>query len=248
VNFNQDPLIELSDIVVSFGTQEVHKGISMSVFPSEIVVLLGPSGTGKTVLLKVIIGLITPKKGSAKVLGHNLEGISKITLQEIRKDIGMLFQGAALFDSLSVFENIAFPLRQVKNHSDSEIKKVVLEKLELVGLGDFQTRFPAELSGGQKKRVGLARALATSPKVILFDEPTTGLDPTSKELIDDLILTLKIKHQISSVVVTHDIDSAKKVADTIYLIAEGSVVVSGKATELWDKDENIVKFISGRWD
>jgi phospholipid/cholesterol/gamma-HCH transport system ATP-binding protein len=208
---------------------------------------MGPSGTGKTILLKIIIGLLKPNQGKVTVLGHDMATISSHDLFKIRRRIGMLFQGAALFDSLTVFENIAFPLRQVQDFKPSEIANIVKEKLGLVGLPGIEQRYPQSLSGGQKKRVGLARALATSPEVLLFDEPTTGLDPTSRNMIDSLIMRLRDQFGITSIVVTHDMDSMQRTSDRLVLIDGGRVVVAGNAKDLSHDHSMVKRFIAGEW-
>ncbi len=242
------PLITFRNIGKGFGHQAVHKDISFNVYPSEVLTIMGPSGTGKTVLLKLIIGLLHPDKGTIQVLGHDISKITPVELLEIRRNIGMLFQGAALFDSLTVFENVAFSLRQSDEYDEQTVTSIVREKLALVGLQGSEPKLPGSLSGGQKKRVGLARALATSPKVLLFDEPTTGLDPTSRGMIDALIMRLRDHFGITSVVVTHDMASAFTVSDRLLLVADGVVVVEGSVTDLWQKHPQIERFVAGKWD
>jgi len=244
----KQPVISLQGVSMHFEDDYIHKDISLDIFRGEVVVLLGPSGTGKTVLLKVIIGLLTPSAGRVFINGKDTAGLSEDALQKERLNIGMLFQGAALFDSLSVFDNISFPLRERHDHLEEQIAEIVTRMLSLVGLPGIEEKFPPELSGGQKKRVGLARALATSPCVLLFDEPTTGLDPTSRKLIDSLIMTLRDEYQIASVVVTHDIESAKVIADRIVLISNKTIVVDGPAAELWDHHDGVRRFASGEWN
>jgi phospholipid/cholesterol/gamma-HCH transport system ATP-binding protein len=212
-----------------------------------VVTLLGPSGTGKTVLLKLLIGLLTPTSGEVLVEGSNLAHLNREELRHMRKEVGMLFQGAALFDSLTVFENIAFPLREYGERDESKIASVVEEKLGLVGLSGFAQRLPAQLSGGQRKRVGLARALASSPRVVLFDEPTTGLDPTSRNRIDDLIIRLRDELGITSIVVTHDMESARRISDRIILLSQGVVIVDALAPSVWEDAEPVRRFASGQW-
>jgi len=243
----EKPLVELLNISVIFGSHKVHRDVSFKINRGEVVVLLGPSGTGKTVLLKLIIGLLSPTEGRVFVHGRDLETLSEEELRKERLKIGMLFQGAALFDSLSVYENIAFPLREHGEISEEKIRSVVKEKLLLVDLPEVEQKFPPELSGGQKKRVGLARALATNPEVLLFDEPTTGLDPSAKGIIDNLILMLKARYAITSIVVTHDMDSAKKIADRLVLLNDGHVVVDGPAAKLWSENKQIASFVAGEW-
>lgn len=241
-------IIQVKNVAITLGRQEVHRNISFDINEGEVVTLLGPSGTGKTVLLKLILGLLFPQKGEVLIHGKNVAEIGEEELRELRKSIGMLFQGAALFDSLTVRENIAFPLREFGETSEGEIDKIVEEKLNLVGLPGIERKLPGELSGGQKKRVGLARALATSPEVLLFDEPTTGLDPSARGLIDNLIIELKRELKITSLVVTHDIESAKRISDRLILISNGEVVINGPAHYLWENDKDVARFASGRWN
>ncbi len=241
------PLIDFRNVSVRFGKTVIHRDISFAVHEREVVTLLGPSGTGKTVLLKLLIGLLTPTSGDVLVEGSNLAQLDREGLRQMRKEVGMLFQGAALFDSLTVFENIAFPLREYGERDEARIGVVVEEKLGLVGLSGFAQRFPAQLSGGQRKRVGLARALASSPRVVLFDEPTTGLDPTSRNRIDDLIIRLRDELGITSIVVTHDMESARRISDRIILLSQGAVIVDAPAPAVWEDAEPVRRFASGQW-
>ena len=244
------PIIKFNDIRMQFGDSVVHKNISFNVHESEILTILGPSGTGKTVLLKLIIGLLSPTSGSISVLGEDIVDMEEQDLIILRRNIGMLFQGAALFDSLSVFENIAYSLRERGSYTEETIAKIVTEKIEVVGLAGIngiQEKFPPSLSGGQKKRVGLARALASSPKVMLFDEPTTGLDPTATRLISDLIVKLKYDFGITSVVVTHDIESARHISDRWILLDKGLVVADGPVKDLESSNSAVNQFVKGLW-
>jgi phospholipid/cholesterol/gamma-HCH transport system ATP-binding protein len=240
-------IIELSDVHMRFGNFEVHRGISFQIKQGEVVTLLGPSGTGKTVILKIIIGLLRATSGSVTVMGQQMESLSEDGLRELRRNIGMLFQGAALFDSLNVFENIVYSLREFGEDRPEVLRKVVKEKLEIVGLPGVAHKHPPELSGGQKKRVGLARALASSPKIILFDEPTTGLDPTTIRLIDELIVRLKEEFGITCLMVTHDIESARRVSDRWILIDKGKVVADGPVEMVCRENKPVMDFISGNW-
>jgi phospholipid/cholesterol/gamma-HCH transport system ATP-binding protein len=244
---NEAPLIQLSHVGVSFGRTVVHREISLEVYPGEVVTLLGPSGAGKTVILKLMIGLLFPTRGKVYVEGQDLATLSAAELRELRRDIGMLFQGAALFDSLTVADNIAYAPREFGERDEMSLAKLVSEKLALIGLSGIEQKYPSQLSGGQKKRVGLARALATEPKVMLFDEPTTGLDPTARNRIDDLIVELRDDLGITSVVITHDMESAHRISDRLVLINEGVIVVRGPASELWDSNEDVRRFAEGRW-
>ncbi|HMO02051.1 MAG TPA: ATP-binding cassette domain-containing protein [Oligoflexia bacterium] len=241
------PIIVVNNLSTSFGQTIVHKSISFEIYQGEIVTILGPSGTGKTVLLKTLIGLIHPKSGEINVLGINPAKATPETLLALRKKVGMLFQGAALFDSLTVFENIVYGLREQGETNENTLQKIAGEKLKWVGLEEFQNKYPANLSGGQKKRVGLARALATSPQIILFDEPTTGLDPTTVRLIDNLILRLKNELNITSIVVTHDIQSATRISDRWLLLNNGTITANGPVPQLINSNTEIQNFINGTY-
>lgn len=247
LSFTAETLLSFESVGVSFGRTVIHRDISFSVNAGEVVILLGPSGTGKTVLLKLLIGLLRPTTGVVRIEGKDLSQLNHDDMRLMRKEVGMLFQGAALFDSLSVFENIAFPLREYGERDESVIQSIVAEKLGLVGLSGFAERLPAQLSGGQRKRVGLARALAISPRVILFDEPTTGLDPSSRNRIDELIIRLRDELGITSIVVTHDMESARRISDRVILISQGTVIVDAPASEAWESIDPVRRFASGDW-
>lgn len=242
------PSAEIDHVKFGFGDFIVHKDISISVNPGETVTILGPSGTGKTIILKLIMGLLKPQKGEVRIMGRSIGELPEEELTQVRRDVGMLFQGAALFDSLTVFENIAFGLRERGEKSESTIKDIVEERLNVVGLPNIAHKYPPQLSGGQKKRVGLARALASSPKIMLLDEPTTGLDPTATRLIDDLIIKLRDTMGLASVAVTHDIASARRISDRWVLINNGLVAAQGKVDELTASNEDVIRFTEGRWE
>ena len=194
--------------------------------------LLGGSGSGKSVLLKELIGLIMPDSGDIFVLGKQITQMKEQALMQLREHVGMLFQGAALFDSLTVFENIAYPLREHLQLTEKEMRERVAEKLRLVGLSGIEGKMPAELSGGMKKRVGLARAIATDPDIIMYDEPTTGLDPINAQRINELIVELQRKLGVTTVVVTHDLHCVKTVSNRIAMLHEGKIVTVGTWNEL----------------
>jgi len=239
-------IIEFKDVYKSFNGLLVHNGISLSIFEGEIMSLLGGSGSGKSVLLKELIGLIKPDKGIIMLMNENVHQMREEDLFKLREHVGMLFQSAALFDSLTVFENIAYPLREHFKLTEKEIKEVVEEKLQLVGLIGIENKMPAELSGGMKKRVGLARAFATEPEIILYDEPTTGLDPITAQRINELIIELRKKLGITAIVVTHDLHCVKTVSDRIAMLYEGKIVAIGTWEELKASNIQTVKeFISG---
>ena len=239
-------IIEFKGVYKSFNGILVHNGINLSILEGEIISLLGGSGSGKSVLLKELIGLMKPDKGDILVLDNNVTQMNEEALIGLREHIGMLFQGAALFDSLTVFENIAYPLREHLKLTEKEIQERVAEKLQVVGLSGIEEKMPDELSGGMKKRVGLARAIATEPEIILYDEPTTGLDPMTAQRINDLIIELQRKLGITTIVVTHDLHCVKTVSDRIAMLHEGKIVAVGTWEELVSSNIQVVKdFISG---
>ncbi len=239
-------IIEFKDVYKSFNGLPVHYGINLSIREGEIMSLLGGSGSGKSVHLKELIGLVQPDKGDIIVLEHHITRMNEDALIKLREHVGMLFQGSALFDSLTVFENIAYPLREHLKLTEMEIRKRVAEKLKLVGLGGIESKMPDELSGGMKKRVGLARAIATEPKIILYDEPTTGLDPITAQRINELIIELRRKLGITTIVVTHDLHCVKTVSDRIAMLHEGKIVAIGTWDELTKSHIQAIKdFLSG---
>lgn len=234
-------MIVIENLHKQFENNKVLKGVDLSIKDGETHAIIGPSGCGKSVLLKHIVGLIYPDKGSVYVESKNLNDLSRKELYKVRRMFGFLFQGAALFDSMTVEENIGLPL--VENDggfSYAEIKRVVGEKLELVGLPGIEGLKPSELSGGMKKRVGLARALATDPKYILYDEPTTGLDPVMSDSIDELIRSLSDKLAVTSIVVTHDMLSVKNVADKVSMMHEGQIHFTGTPQDVIESDDAIL--------
>ncbi|MBZ4643409.1 MAG: phospholipid/cholesterol/gamma-HCH transport system ATP-binding protein [Deferribacteres bacterium] len=244
-----DIQIEVKNLHKSFGDFKVHKGIDLLIPKGAITVILGPSGTGKSVLLKQIMGLIMPDKGEILVDGVDITKLDKKELVAVRKKFGMLFQNAALFDSMNVYENVAFPLREHTKLKEKEIRDIVIEKLRVVGLKDVEYKMPSELSGGMRKRVGLARAIALEPDIILYDEPTTGLDPIMKDVVDNLIYNTQKKLNITSVVISHDIDSTIKIADYVAMIYDGKTVINGTIEDLRTTDNPYVQqFLSGSMD
>lgn len=238
-------MIEIAGIEKSFGEQRVLRGVNLTIKEGETLAIIGRSGCGKSVLLKHIVGLLMPDAGYVKVEGQIIGELNAKDLYAIRRKFGFLFQGAALFDSMTVEENVALPLVENSNgFSESEINDVVAEKLELVGLPGIQKKKPAELSGGMKKRVGLARALVTNPDYILYDEPTTGLDPIMADSIDELIKELADKLNATAIVVTHDMFSVKKAADRIAMVHEGQIYFTGTPKDIIvSKDDVIQNFI-----
>jgi len=243
----QQPTVELLDVHTSFGANHVHRVLNFSLQPGEVTTLLGPSGAGKTIILKLIMGLMWPQRGSVRIMGSDLNSMSEQELSALRVNIGMLFQGAALFDSLTVFENVAYGLRERGERDEAKIASIVESRLEMVGLPGINKKLPSQLSGGQKKRVGLARALASSPKIMLYDEPTTGLDPTSTRKIDDLIVKFAKESGITSLVVTHDIQSARRVSDRWMLLSKGVIAAAGRADHLAEESQLVADFVSGQW-
>jgi len=240
-------MIEITDIRKSLGGQPVLDGVTLNVKKGETVVVIGRSGCGKSVLLKHIIGLMHPDSGSIKVAGSEITSLRGRELYEVRKRFGMLFQGAALFDSLSVWENVGLGLIEHTDMTESEIRRRACDKLALVGLTDIEEARPAELSGGMKKRVGLARAIAMDPEVVLYDEPTTGLDPIMADVINHLIRTLQQTLKITSVAVTHDMKSAYQIGDRLAMLYGGRIVFQGSPEEIMrTQDPAIRQFIEGK--
>jgi len=229
--------IECIDLHKSFGTHKIHKGIDFKIVKGAITYIIGPSGTGKSVLLKQICGLMPPTRGKVLVNGQDITVMNQNELVQMRKKFGILFQNAALFDSMNVYENVAFPLVEHTKLSKEQIDKIVAEKLRLVGLRDVEKKLPSELSGGMKKRVGLARAIALEPEIMLYDEPTTGLDPIMCDVVDNLINDTQKELGITSVVISHDIESTLKIADYIAMLYDGKVVLYGP-TEVFKTTDN----------
>ncbi len=239
-----DPAIVVEDLVKRFDTNTVLDGVSFSVQAGETVSILGRSGTGKSVLLKTIIALLDPDSGKVTVHGQDLHSLAEHERLEARKAMGYVFQGAALFDSLSVLENVGFSLYQ-RRLPEGEIRKTVLDRLDAVGLADAIDKFPSELSGGMQKRVGLARAIIGAPSIILYDEPTTGLDPLTTDVINKIILRLRAKSQVTSLVVTHDIRSALAISDRLIMLDQGRVVAVGTPAEISASDNAWVQRFLG---
>jgi phospholipid/cholesterol/gamma-HCH transport system ATP-binding protein len=241
------PTVEFTNVHTRFGANHVHRGLNFALQPGEVTTLLGPSGAGKTIILKLIIGLVRQAEGSVKVMGQEVVNLDGPDLTALRVSTGMLFQGAALFDSLTVFENIAYGLRERGEKDEDKLDHIVKERLRMVGLPGIESKLPSQLSGGQRKRIGLARALATSPKIMLYDEPTTGLDPTSTRMIDDLIITFAREQKITSLIVTHDIQSARRISDRWMLLSQGVIAADGPVAEVAENNPLVRDFVSGSW-
>lgn len=238
--------IEVIDVHKSFGPQKVLAGVSFKVCKGESVAIIGRSGSGKSVLLKHITRLIWPDRGRVLYGGQDLAEIPAHELVETRRKIGMLFQGAALFDSMTVAENVGLGLKESRRYKKHEVDQIVVEKLRMVGLEEAGNKYPAELSGGMRKRVGLARAIAHDPEVLLYDEPTTGLDPVTADVIDELVVSLNRQLNVTSIVVTHDMKSAFKIAQRIIMLYESRVWFDGTPKELRESDDAVIQqFITG---
>ncbi|HEY4328739.1 MAG TPA: ABC transporter ATP-binding protein [Phycisphaerae bacterium] len=239
--------IRLVHVHKSFGSLIIFCDLCLTIKERECVVILGPSGTGKSVLLKHIVGLLKPDTGEVYFRQERVDTLDDLGLEPIRRRLGFLFQGGALFDSLSVFENIAFPMREHTTLKEAEVRDRVASKLAMVGLDGSQAKMPSELSGGMRKRVALARAIALDPEVVLYDEPTTGLDPIRSDVINELILKLNDELHVTSVVVTHDMASAFKVADRLVMLNDGKVILEGKAEDFRaSKIDEVHRFVTGK--
>ena len=242
-------IIEIKNLVKTFDGRPVLDGLDLEIPEGKITVIMGGSGCGKSTLLRHLIGLLVPTEGSILIDGENIVGMSENEMNKVRRKFGMLFQGSALFNSLTVEENVALPLREHTGLSDSIIRIIVKVKLELVGLTGFEHFRPHQISGGMKKRVALARAIALDPKIVFYDEPGAGLDPITAAMIDQLILDLSRKLRITSVVVSHEMKSAFRIADKIIILRKGKVLEMGTGTEIQNSKNSYVRqFISGEPD
>ncbi|MEK6646925.1 MAG: ABC transporter ATP-binding protein [Candidatus Firestonebacteria bacterium] len=239
-------MINITNLTKYFGKNRIFKNLNLKINDRETLAIIGGSGCGKSVLLKHIIGIMKPDAGKIYIDDEDISNVDEARLAEIRKHFGMVFQGAALFDSLTIGENVSFALARNTNISKKEIDRIVHEKLALVGLGNIENMKPAELSGGMRKRVGIARAIAMEPNILLYDEPTTGLDPITADVINNLIVDLHRKIGITSVVVTHDMVSAYKISDRIAMMYGGEIVINGTPDEIKNTKNPVVKqFITG---
>ncbi|KKN92837.1 hypothetical protein LCGC14_0203650 [marine sediment metagenome] len=242
-----DVIIRLVDVYKAFEGLQVLRGVNLEIRRGQTTVVIGPSGCGKSVLLKHIVGLLRPDRGDVYFRHHRISALSENALVKVRRRMGFLFQGGALFDSMTVEQNIIFPLAEHRIGSGDQQVQRCREVLSLVGLDGLQGRFPEELSGGQKKRVALARAIAMAPELILYDEPTTGLDPIRADLINELILKLQQTLGTTALVVTHDMASARKVGDRIVMLHEGKFIIDATPDELDRADNEVVsRFVEGR--
>ncbi len=239
-------IIEFKHIEKSFSHNRIYDDVNLSITEGETITILGGSGTGKSVLLKILIGLLKADSGEILYKGKDISKYSEAKFIKIRSEIAMLFQGGALFDSITVRNNIAYPLRMHTKLNDKEIDKIVSKNLEMVGLPNIENLMPSELSGGMQKRVGLARALAINPKVILYDEPTTGLDPINVTLINNLIMMLQKELNVTSIVVTHDLESAFTISDRLAMLWDKRIIFTGSVKEIKNsKEPKIYNFING---
>jgi len=245
---NSNGVLVVKNVTKKFGPNVVLDNVSLTIEKGETTVVIGPSGCGKTVLIKHLIALLRPTSGEVYFKDRRIDNLNEQELNGVRTHYGFLFQGGALFDSLSVFENIIFPIRQHgKIENWKEVEELVKAKLAIVGLDGFQNYYPANLSGGQRKRVALARAIALNPEVILYDEPTTGLDPIRSDVINELILKLQKELGVTTVVVTHDMTSAYKIADRIIMLHNGKIVADGDAEHIRNHPHPVVQqFINGQ--
>ncbi|MCU0649280.1 MAG: ABC transporter ATP-binding protein [Gemmatimonadaceae bacterium] len=240
-------MIQLKDVYKSFGSKKVLQGFTLDVREGETMVIIGYSGTGKSVAIKHIVRLLEPDAGEVWVDGQNVNTLSRAELSALRAKVGYVFQFAALFDSMSIGDNVAMGLRKQGQLSDSEIRQRVVESLRLVDLPDVESRFPAELSGGMRKRVGIARAIALRPKYILYDEPTTGLDPVTSAVIDGLMIRMRDQLGVTGVVITHDMRSAYAVGTRIAMLYDGTVRQVGSVDEIRHSHDAVVRqFIEGK--
>jgi phospholipid/cholesterol/gamma-HCH transport system ATP-binding protein len=241
------PKIRLTNVYKSFGTKKVLQGVNLDVMPQESVVIIGGSGTGKSVLIKSVLGIVKPDSGTIEIEGRDVSKLSHREREQQLKKFGMLFQGGALFDSMKIWQNIAFGLIQGAGMDKKEAKTIALEKLKQVGLtADVAELYPSELSGGMQKRVALARAIATKPDVIFFDEPTTGLDPIMADVINELIVKCVKDLGATALTITHDMHSVRKIADKVAMLYEGKILWQGTVEELDSTDNDYVqKFVSG---
>ena len=239
---SEESVIEISNLKKSFGAQEVLKDVSLKLYNGENLVVLGKSGTGKSVLIKCIAGLLNPDGGVINVFGKNVNGIDRKSMNELRQKIGFLFQSGALYDSMTVKENLEFPLRRIKKElTEAQRDEKINEVLENVGLLDALHKMPSQLSGGMRKRISLARTIAVDPQIMLYDEPTTGLDPITSDEISSLINDVQKKYKTSSIIITHDIKCARLTANRMMILQDGAVYKEGKLDDFENSDDEMIK-------
>ncbi len=240
-NSHDEPVIEINNLKKSFGNQEVLKNVSLQLFNGENLVVLGKSGTGKSVLIKCIVGLLNSNEGTINVFGKSVTSLNRKDLGELRKKIGFLFQSGALYDSMTVKQNLEFPLRRIrKNLNEKEIEEKIMEVLENVGLADALNKMPSQLSGGMRKRISLARTIVVDPMIMLYDEPTTGLDPITSDEISSLINDVQKKYKTSSIIITHDIKCALNTANRIVMLKDGAVYKEGKKEDFENSTDPLI--------
>lgn len=241
-----ESLIQIEHLKKRFGKTVLYDDLNLSVYKGEVLTIMGGSGSGKSVLLKLMLGLVAPTEGRILFSGKSINDLGAPELRELRKKIGMVFQGAALFDSLTVYENVAYPIREHFDYPEEKIAEIVAHKLELVGLPGIEKKMPSELSGGMTRRVGLARAIAIDPEVIFYDEPTAGLDPSNTNRIGKLIMSLQKHLTVTSVLVTHDMESAFAVSDRIAILLNKKIYYLGTVEEVKSSsNEKVQDFIHG---
>ncbi|MEE8605026.1 MAG: ABC transporter ATP-binding protein [Candidatus Aminicenantaceae bacterium] len=239
-------MIRVTDLHKSFGGTRVLQGVNLDVEKGETLVIMGQSGSGKSILIKHLIGLIMPDRGEIYVDGVEITSLSEEERYKVRRKFAMLFQGAALFDSLTVLQNVSFGLERYTDHTHQKIEQMARQALHRVGLREVVNLMPFELSGGMKKRVGLARAIAYKPEIILYDEPSTGIDPIRADAINDLIIQMKNDMKVTSIVITHDMVSTYKVADRVAMLYQGKIIATGSPEEIRDSNNPIIQqFITG---
>ena len=241
-----EPIVELSDVHLSFGDKEVLKGVDFRLAKGERLVVLGQSGGGKSTLLRLVLGILRPTRGSVKFKGQEVARLGRRRLNAMRQRIGMVYQYSALISSLTVRDNLALPLEELTDKSREEIDELVMQKLEMVGMAEARDKMPAELSGGMRKRVGLARGIIMDPDLILYDEPTAGLDPVISSVVDELIISLSEKIDATSIIVTHEMESAFKVATRLAMLFKGAIIADDTPERFRNLDDPVVtQFISG---
>jgi len=240
------PVVELRDVQLSFDTKTVLDGVSLAVEPQDRLVILGQSGSGKSTILRLILGILPPTEGAVFFKQFEVSRLPRRKLQKVRTQIGMVYQYSALLSSRNVRDNVALPLEELSNKTTGEIDRIVDEKLELVGMPGVKNQMPSELSGGMRKRVSLARALVMNPELILFDEPSAGLDPVISSVIDELIISLSEQAKVTSVIVTHEMDSAFRIGTKMAMLYQGKIIEMGSTEEFKkSKDPVVAQFLSG---